>query len=367
MTTAATTGHQLDDVPCGYLSFDDDGRVIAINRTLSRWLGMTVDAVVGQSMERLLAPGGAIFHQTHFFPLLKLHGEVGEVYLSLVTSAGEKLPMLVNAVHREVDGTARNDCILVPMRQRHQFEGELVHARESAEVARDAKSLFLSTLAYEVRNQLSSISALADVMYQEMHGPLTDEQKEDLALILSVGKDIDHLVDEVQRYSRTEAGSEPCQLQPVALDQAFDSIESRTRTLWQEKEISYARDDCASHPTVTADTILLHQILLNLLTNAAKFTPAGGTVCCRFLDAADSGMVRIEVLDSGCGIREEDLERVFEPFVQVPGTATTGGKGVGLGLAISRKLATMIGGTLVACGGRDQGALFVLELPQAQD
>lgn len=359
--------HLLDDAPCGYLSFDDDGLVIAINRTLSRWLGMTTDAVVGRSMERLLAPGGAIFHQTHFFPLLKLHGEVGEIYLSLLTSVGDKLPMLVNAVRREVGGTPRNDCILVPMRQRHRFEGELVHARESAEVARDAKSLFLSTLAHEVRNQLASISALTDVMHQGMHGPLTDEQQEDLALILSVGKDIDHLVDEVQRYSRTEAGSEPCQLQPVALDQAFDSVESRTRALWQADEISYEREDCASRPMVVADPILLHQILLNLLTNAAKFTPAGGAVCCRFLDVPDSGMIRIEVCDTGCGIREEDLERVFEPFVRVPGKVTAGGKGAGLGLAISRQLATMMGGTLRACGGRDQGALFVLELPQAQD
>lgn len=359
--------HLLDDAPCGYLSFDDDGLVIAINRTLSRWLGMTADAIVGQSMERLLAPGGAIFHQTHFFPLLKLHGEVSEVYLSLSTSAGDKLPMLVNAVRHDVDATPRNDCILVPMRQRHQFEGELVHARDLAEVARDAKSRFLSTLAHEVRNQLASISALADGMYHGMHGPLEDEHKQDLALILSVGTDMDHLVGEVLRYSRTEAGSEPCQLQPVALEGAFDSVESRMRALWQANEIRYQRDDCASVPMVMADPILLHQILLNLLANAAKFTTAGGAVCCRFLRAPDSGVIRVEVHDTGCGIQEEDLERIFEPFVQVPGKTATGGKGVGLGLAISRKLATMMGGTLRASSCRDQGALFVLELPQAQD
>ena len=367
MTTTAAMDHLLDDAPCGYLSFDDDGLVTTINRTLSRWLGMTADAIVGQSMERLLAPGGAIFHQTHFFPLLKLHGEVSEVYLSLLTSAGDKLPMLVNAVRHDVDATPRNDCILVPMRQRHQFEGELVQARDLAEVARDAKSRFLSTLAHEVRNQLASIYALTDMLYQGMRGPLEDEQREDLALILSVGTDMDHLVDEVLRYSRTEAGSEPCQLQPVALDDAFDNIESRMRTLWQTNEIRYQRDDCAIGLLVMADPILLHQILLNLLTNAAKFTPAGGAVCCRSMHAPDANMIRIEVRDTGCGIREEDLERIFEPFVQVPGKAATGGKGVGLGLAISRQLATMMGGTLRAGSSPDQGALFVLELPQTQD
>lgn len=116
-----------------------------------------------------------------------------------------------------------------------------------------------------------------------------------------------------------------------------------------------------------ADPILLHQVLLNLLANAAKFTPAGGTVHCRSRHAPDSGMVRIEVRDTGCGLREQDLERIFEPFVQLPGPAAKSARGVGLGLAISRQLATMMGGTLCAVGSQDLGALFVLELPQAPD
>lgn len=128
--------------------------------------------------------------------------------------------MLVNAVRHEVDATRRNDCILVPMQQRHEFEGQLVQARDLAEVARDAKSRFLSTLAHEVRDQLGSISVLAHMMHKGMRGPLQDGQKEDLALILSVGADMAYLIDEVLRYSRTEAGSEPCQLQPVGLDDA---------------------------------------------------------------------------------------------------------------------------------------------------
>ncbi|MGV8922483.1 MAG: ATP-binding protein [Thermomonas sp.] len=352
----------LDHAPCGYLCFDDEARVTLINQTLAQWLGTSIEAVVGQSLSKILAPGGAIFHQTHFFPLLKLHGEVGEIYLSLLTTNGEKLPVMVNAVRRENGGAPLNECVLLPMHQRHHFEEELIQARQVAERARDAKARFLSMLAHEVRSPLSSITGLAEVLRRKLHGPLEPEQVTDVNMILQAGKDIDRLIDNVLRYARAEAGTEPSNHEPVDLAGVLTRVETLMRARWDEVGLEYRRQGTLAGCFVMADAMQLQQILLNLLSNAAKFTPSGGTVTLHCASADDPGLFRIEVRDSGRGIPSSQLEEIFQPFVQV-GSHAESQRGVGLGLAICRQFVNGMGGTLHAESELGVGSTFVLSLP----
>lgn len=355
----------LDHAPCGYLRFDDEARVTGINQTLAQWLGTTIDGVIGQPLSIILAPGGAIFHQTHFFPLLKLHGEVGEIYLSLLTASGEKLPVMVNAVRREDGGTPLNECVLLPMHQRHHFEEELIKARHAAERARDANARFLSMLAHEVRSPLSAITGLAEVLRRQLHGPLEPEQVADMNLILRAGKDIDRLIDDVLRYSRAEAGTELSLLEPMNLTGVVARVETLMRTRWDEAGLEYRRQGDADGCLVMADAMQVQQILLNLLSNAAKFTPRGGTVILRCAPEDAAGMVRIEVQDTGRGIPASKLEEIFQPFVQI-GSHPESQRGAGLGLAISRRFAAGMGGTLQAESDVGVGSTFVLKLPAAE-
>jgi PAS domain S-box-containing protein len=136
----------LDSAPCGFLSFTDDGAVLAINATLLRWLGFPADALVGRSIERLLPVASRIFYQTHFFPLLKLTGKVEEVYFALRTAEGEDLPVLVNAARREENGAAVNDCVFIVVRQRNRYEDEILHARRTAEEAQSWLSTTLQSI-----------------------------------------------------------------------------------------------------------------------------------------------------------------------------------------------------------------------------
>lgn len=140
----------LDQAPCGFLSLADDGRVLAVNATLRGWLGYGEGEVAGRHFETLLPPGGRIFYQTHFFPLLKLHGRAEEVYLSLRSRAGEDLPVLANAARRERAGSPVNDCVFVPMRQRRRFEDELLAARRVAEEANRVKDELIEELSTPV-------------------------------------------------------------------------------------------------------------------------------------------------------------------------------------------------------------------------
>ncbi|HZI18338.1 MAG TPA: STAS domain-containing protein [Pyrinomonadaceae bacterium] len=140
----------LNNAPCGFLSFADDGSVLAVNATLLGWLGRDRGELVGRHVETVLPPGGRIFYQTHFFPLLKLHGQAAEIYLSLRDARGREVPVLANAARRERGDSTVNDCVFVPMRQRRRFEDEILAAKREAEAANRLKDQLIEELSTPV-------------------------------------------------------------------------------------------------------------------------------------------------------------------------------------------------------------------------
>ncbi len=126
----------LDEAPCGFLSFADDGTVIWLNRTLLRMLGREKEDVVGGHVERLLNIGSRIFYQTHLFPLLRMHGHAEEIFLLLRASDGSDLGVLLNGVRRKRRGTVLYECAVMRVAERQKFEDELLRARRVAEAAR---------------------------------------------------------------------------------------------------------------------------------------------------------------------------------------------------------------------------------------
>lgn len=163
----------LNDTPCGFLRFTDDGTVLATNATLLDMLGHepgASDKVLGRHIGMLLSPGGRVFYQTHFFPLLKLHGRADEVYLSLRSVTGEDVPVLVNAVRREQGGdggTPVNDCILVTMRQRSLFEDEILRAKKAAEEATREKERAFAALT-QVKEELEEANVELEAQREEL-------------------------------------------------------------------------------------------------------------------------------------------------------------------------------------------------------
>lgn len=125
----------LNTVPCGFLTFTDDGKIVVVNATLLQLLGYELDELRGQRIDSILPMAGRIFYQTHFFPLLKLHGKVEEIYISLRHKQGNTLPVLVNAVRQELSGVFINECIFVLVRQRVRYEDELLQAKKDAQAA----------------------------------------------------------------------------------------------------------------------------------------------------------------------------------------------------------------------------------------
>lgn len=180
----ANMTYQIDELlntsPCGFLSFADDGTIIMVNATLLQLLGHESDELRGQKVESILPMASRIFFQTHFFPLLKLHGKVEEIYFSLRSKQGIDIPMLINAVRREKGGNFVTDCILICIRQRIQYEGEIIKAKKSAEAATLAqkqaemalrqqydKAILLQEITHHIRQSLD-LSTIFEIASQEI-------------------------------------------------------------------------------------------------------------------------------------------------------------------------------------------------------
>jgi len=251
------------------------------------------------------------------------------------------------------------------MEQREQREAALERerdARAEAEGANRAKADFLAVMSHELRTPLNAIGGYAEIMSMGMRGPVTPEQLADLERIAVNQRHLLGLINSILNYSKLEAGQVQFSLERLPLRWMLHGLDALVGPQMRAKELTLRVDDCGDEVAVRADEEKLRQILLNLLTNALKFTPAGGTVSvgCE----AGGETVTIRVRDTGRGIAPAHLEQVFEPFVQVDRHVTPGkDQGVGLGLAISRELARGMGGDLTAESELGRGSTFILTLP----
>ena len=353
----------LNTAPAGFLSFDDSGTVLITNARLRERLGFGEGEIEGRHIETILSAGGKVFYHTHFFPLLKMQQVAEEFYFSLRTKDGQEVPMLVNAVRLERDGRSVNDCIFVRMRQRRKYEDELLRAKKAAEQASASKAKFLSMMSHDLRTPLMAITGYADVLLQGMHGELNNDQREDLEAIKNAGREVIRLMNDILGFAQLESGRVEVVLRPVVVDEAVSRADALLRARFNERALTFERDE-SGDLAISADPDRLQQILLNILTNAIKFTPPGGRISIR-CERRQSDVL-IHISDTGVGIPADRLADVFEPFVQVSDALQPADhRGVGLGLAISRDLARAMGGDLTVRSAAGQGATFTIILPAA--
>ena len=354
----------FERAPCGFVSFREDGTIVYANTTLGQLLGVAVDDLVGHPFETILTVPSRIFYQTHFFPLIKLHGRAEEIYLTLGHGDGSVVHVLANATRSDVEREPRIDCVMLRIHERQKYEHELLSAKKTAETANATKMRFLSMVSHDLRTPLGAISGYADLMLLGVRGAMNEAQERDVRRIKEMSHFILALLDDILTFARVEAGGLSVSLEQVPLEGLLWRAEEIVAPHFQRAGVAYMREPSPSGLTVRADPDRLQQILVNLLGNASKFTPSGGKACVRW--HADGELVRIAVADTGRGIPADFLSQIFEPFVQVDQKLDAGKKkGMGLGLAISRELARAMGGDITVESVVGEGSTFTVSLPAA--
>jgi signal transduction histidine kinase len=238
---------------------------------------------------------------------------------------------------------------------------ELTQVVDELRRASVAKTEFLSNVSHELRTPLTSILGFTDLLLHGLEGPLTDAQHEDLRTIEASGGRLLGLIDDLIDVSQIEAGKVELRIDPIALRAFLEDLAGEIRPLAERNLLTLELAFADGPAVVYADEARLRGILANLLTNAVKFTPQGGTIRIE-VGAQDEDTLRIDVVDTGIGIAPAEQERVFEKFHR---TAAPDVPGTGLGLAIAREYSRLHGGDLRVESTPGVGSRFSLLLPHA--
>ena len=238
---------------------------------------------------------------------------------------------------------------------------EIEDKSRQLEIASQHKSEFLANMSHELRTPLNAIIGFSEVLYERMFGEINDKQAEYLADILESGRHLLSLINDILDLSKIEAGRMELEPTDFNLPGAIENTLTLVRERAHRRGIALERTLDPRLSMICADERKVKQVLLNLLSNALKFTPEGGRIAVR-ADVRD-GKIEISVSDTGVGIATEDLEAVFEEFRQV-GLAAKKVEGTGLGLAISRKFIELHGGRIWVTSQLEVGSTFAFTLPQ---
>jgi PAS domain S-box-containing protein len=343
------------DVIC---TIDESGRFVMMNEASEALWGFAPAELIGRRYMELVHPddrpktekaaadivmtGKAVDFVNRY---LRKDGGVVHVLWSASWSASKKMMF----------------CVAHDVTERTRIEAALREAKEEADRANRAKSEFLSRMSHELRTPLNAILGFGQLL--ERQNP-TDQQRSRVEHIISAGRHLLNLINEVLDISRIEAGHLQLSVEPVAVAEVLEEALNLIRPLAADRSMELSVDaQLEKGLHVLADHQRLKQVLLNLLTNAVKYTAVGGCVAVS-IDRSDSSRMRVVVTDNGAGIASDKLARLFTPFDRL-GVEQSGVEGTGLGLALCQRLMHAMGGEIGVSTYVGKGSAFWIELPAA--
>lgn len=224
------------------------------------------------------------------------------------------------------------------------------------------KAQFMANITHELRTPLQGILGLSDLVAKGIYGEPTEKQRAAMDGVKRSAKNLMMLIDDLLQLARLDAGNRSVNLTSVDLAEVLPAAVATAQWILAGKQLTIEHDVTAL-PSIITDRAKLNQILLNLLSNAVKFTPEPGTITLRARTTLDGEGVEIAVEDTGIGIAPANLERIFDEFHQVDGSASRDYGGVGLGLSLVRRLLVELGGTIHVTSQLGRGSTFVVTLP----
>ncbi len=263
--------------------------------------GYSYEELIDNHIETILTPGAKIFYQTHLFPMLKMEQQVNEIYLTFQSKKGEKLPVLINAERTSENNLHINRCIVVRMERRSEYEDRILYDKKKAEKTSDKKEKLLSMMSHELRSPLNVILGMVDLLSDELNGDAKSEERKYLGLIKNAGKDLARLADDILNFAKLESGYFNVNNEVVLLEEVLMNSFMMAMHDAEDKGIELTRSE-KTNLNVFADKDRLKQVIINLLTNAVKYTEPGGKVV---LSTEKEGQfAKIHVKDTGNTLRK---------------------------------------------------------------
>lgn len=254
----------------------------------------------------------------------------------------------------------RNNLELLVNERTKELEIEKIKAQSADKL----KSAFLATMSHELRTPLNSIIGFTGILLKEIAGPMNDEQKKQLGMVRNSGRHLLSLINDILDLSKIEAGELTFANESFDFVKTVEKVTALIKPMAEEKGLNLVVNTSLPEINLVSDERRVEQILLNLLGNAVKFTNQGSIkIDCRL----NRKMLITNIKDTGIGIREEDIDKLFVPFSQIDSGLTRNHEGTGLGLSISKKLVKKLGGSISVKSEFGKGSTFVVSVPLDND
>ncbi|MEA3351536.1 MAG: GAF domain-containing protein [Chloroflexota bacterium] len=295
-------------------------------------------------------------------PIVSPTGTLGIVSINRYHPASNFTDEEINLINTLVTQAA------VAIQNARLYEEQLETAEELRELDK-LKLQFLANMSHELRTPLNSIIGFSRVIMKGIDGPVTEQQNQDLSAIYNAGQHLLIMINDILDISKIDAGKMELAFEDVELQQIVESVLATVRGLVKDKPIELITSIPDNLPLVRGDPTRIRQILLNLISNSAKFTEEGSITITARQQTSSEGKpeIYISIIDTGIGIATDDQEDLFEPFTQVDGSPTRRTGGTGLGLSITRLLVDLHGGRIGIDSKVGKGSTFYFTLPLTHD
>jgi len=366
--------------PCGYVSTTPDGLIIRVNATLASWMGYGQEELTGRTrFLDLLTIGGKIFYETHFAPLLRMHGEVNEIALDLICKDGREIPSLVSAIQkRDAAGAPiANRITVFNTTERRRYERELLLARRRAEEiaaelsrinleltrsntallkANEELGQFAYAASHDLQEPLRTMTTYAQLLARRYAGEIDEDGQLFIRNIVEGSRRMENLIGDLLSFS--QAQSSHVALRQTDMNRPLQIALSNLRAAVDESNATVVSDEL---PFLTVDAGRMAQVFQNLIGNAIKYRKPDEAPRIRISCSEDPHECVFSVRDNGLGFENEYAEQIFGVFKRLHGREIPG---TGIGLAICKRMVESHGGRIWAESSPGVGSTFYFSVPR---